>query len=118
VSNYFNEVEFELREDPSIKPEPPKDIDQIDKDKLKTVIEEIREEFKLIASGESELTHYAIDPGRFASPVSNRLDVLAQSPSFDNMRRFLQAARQDLGAAASDHFKSLLSGTIKEADNE
>ena len=118
MSNYFTEVEFELRDDPSVKKAPKKDIEFVDQPKLEAVIEKIEEEFERIRTGASDLTHYAINPGRFASPVASALTTLKNRPSFKAMREFLQVAEQDLGAKAKEHFKSLLAGTIKENNDE
>lgn len=116
--SYFEEVEFELRENPAVKTTP-KDIEFVDQPKLAAVIEEIEKEFELIRTGDSDLCHYAINPGRFASPVASALTGLKNKPSFKAMREFLQVAEQDLGAKAREHFKGLLAGTIKkEQDSE
>jgi hypothetical protein len=117
--SYFEEVEFELRDDPAVKKAPKKDIEFVDQPKLKAVIEEIEAEFEKIRTGNSDLTHYAINPGRFASPVASALTGLKNRPSFKAMRQFLQVAEQDLGFKAREHFKGLLAGTIKtETPNE
>lgn len=116
--SYFEEVEFELREDPAVKKAPKKDIEYVDQPKLDAVVVKIEEEFELIRVGASDLTHYAINPGRFASPVASALTGLKNKPSFKAMRHFLQVAEQDLGVKARDHFKGLLAGTIKESTDE
>jgi len=117
--SYFEEVEFELREDPAVKKAPKADIEFVDRPKLAAVIEAIESEFEKIRSGDSDLTRYAINPGRFASPVASSLTSLKDGPSFKAMRQFLQATEQDLGFKAKEHFKGLLADTIKkEQDSE
>ncbi len=113
MSNYFEETEFELREDPTIQKKPKEDIEQIDEEKLKLAIKEIRKQFEMCADGSSDLVHYATSPGRFASPVASALTALERKPTFKAMREFLQVAEQDLGNKAKEYFKGLLALAIK-----
>jgi hypothetical protein len=115
--SHFKPVKFEVSESPG-RPERPKTKLVINSDKLEPAIKKIQEEFELIRTGASEYTTYAIDNGAFGSPVGNALKILESKPSVDNVKRFLQAATQDVGIRASNYFKELLTPTVEEVEND
>jgi hypothetical protein len=106
---YFEELEFEPELPEGYKPTI---ITTIDETKLKSVLDEIDEEMSKIKLGVSDLTHYAIDSGTFASPVGDSLKRLKTSPSIKTIKDFIELTKQDLGAKASTRFAILLSGTV------
>ena len=108
--SYFEELEFEI-EDHREKPKVIQTLIVKD-DLLKPVIDEIEQEMTKIRLGTSELTHYAIDPGRFGSPVGEALKRLKADPSPNTVKDFITLAKQDLGAKAADRFSALLVKTI------
>ncbi|MCI0561344.1 MAG: hypothetical protein MN733_22895, partial [Nitrososphaera sp.] len=63
MSKFFEPVEFELDPDPGLPAPPPPPV-KYDKEKVKVACEKIRQEFERIRTGTSDLTSYAIDPGR------------------------------------------------------
>lgn len=116
MSKYFKEVKFERSEDPG-RPKKSKVIAP-NPEKFNEAVAEIEVAFREIKSGESDLTAYAIDNGTFGSPVGNCFKTLKSNPSVENIKRFVQITRQDLGGKAADHFKSILRRTIEETPNE
>jgi len=107
MSRYFNEVEFEMLEDPGA-PKKKEVKASFDPEKLKLAIVEIRAEFDRIADGTSKLTAYPINPGGFGFPAQNRLKMLEADPNQENYKAFLELAKQDLGQRVAIYCMGLL----------
>lgn len=113
MSKYFKELKFEVPKRPNAMENPDTRV-VVDEEKFKPAMKEIRQEMDKIRRGDSELTHYAIDPGTKASPVDGAWKRLNEKPRIEGMQEFLKIVNQDLGAKARDRFKELLLTTLKE----
>ena len=112
-SEYFEEVEFEVTASP-IAPVRPKTEIRVNPELIAVAIEEIKTEFAKIKTGDSDLTHYAVDNTTFGSPVGNALKRLETHPSVETIKAFVQLAGQDLGGMAQIHFRKVLGRTLEE----
>jgi len=115
MSKFFTPEEFELGQDPGLPPPPPPVV-KFNKEKVKTVVAEIQQEFERIRTGTSDLCHYAFDPGRFANPVGENLKRFEADPTEKTLTGFIQLVKQDIGLRAAVHFLGLLEAT-KEINN-
>ena len=116
MSKYFQEVEFEIGQDPG-EPPPPPPTPTYNPDKVKVAGQKIREEFEKIRMGVSDLCTYAFDPGRFANPVGENLRRFELAPSEQTMAGFLQVVKQDIGLRAAVRFMEMIE-EAKEKTNE
>lgn len=112
-SQYFEEVKFEVTASP-IAPVRPETEIRVNPELIALAIEDIKAEFAKIKTGDSNLTHYAVDNTTFGSPVGNALKRLEANPSVETIKAFVQLAGQDLGGMAQTHFRKLLGKTLEE----
>jgi hypothetical protein len=115
-STYFEEIEFKTPESPG-DPKRPKTVIRPNPEKIKEALEKIDAELKKITTGDSDLTHYAINNGNFGSPVGNAFKRLRGKSSIENIKAFVELAGQDLGVKAQLHFKKILTATLEEVPN-
>ena len=87
---------------------------ELDKDRLRTFIRNVRQEILNLQAGESKFrtsaVHFPVSVSGDKAPVLQRLDALDNHPSQKSLDLFLLLASQDLSAAAGVAFKSWSTG--------
>lgn len=114
--SYFKEIELELPKDPNEQPKPK--IMRFDKPAVEAAVDTILKEFELIRTGKSDLTTYAIDPGRFGFPAMSGLTQFQKNPTKDNLMGFIGVTKQTLGNKAAQAWILLLAKTIIEENTD
>ncbi len=85
------------------------------RDKLVQFISNVDGEILNMCSGEGKhrpgTLHF--EQGKNSCPVMNRLEILRNTPTKENMEKFLTLAVQDFGAPTGEYFRSISYGIFK-----
>jgi len=115
MSKFFQKLEFEEPEYEGVVK--PKTIVFWDKEKLKTVLEQILSEIEKIKNGTSEFVPRAIHPSTFGFPAENAIKIFVSDPSDKHFEGIKEICRQDFMSRAGDYFHNLLKDCREERPN-
>ena len=90
-------------------------MDEINREKLIQFLANIDQEIANMLSGEGKhrpgVLH--LEAGKNSCPVMNRLEILKNTPTKENLETFLELAVQDFGALTAEYFRGISRGIFK-----
>lgn len=117
MNKYFTPVQFN---DPA-----PEDEKPVKKEKkfpsaktFNKVVSAMKKEIRLIQTGHSKYTHYAIQLKDGRCPAIAAIERFAEKPSREGMEEILDLSEQDFGLRVRRYFEELFNQVTKEKKNE